>query len=170
VLEREAQKMPSNLAICSWLENTRLGLGISQSVWIFPGIEMVHMFGIVVLVGATSILDMRLLGLMLRDEPVSKLARATLRWAWISFTVMIVTGALMFVAEATKCYNSAPFRLKMVMIALAGLNALIFHSFAYRGVKRWEIGGTPFAAKFAGALSILFWFGIVAAGRWIAFY
>jgi hypothetical protein len=131
---------------------------------------MVHMFGIVVLVGATSILDMRLLGLMLRDEPVSKLARATLRWAWISFTVMIVTGALMFVAEATKCYNSAPFRLKMVMIALAGLNALIFHSFAYRGVKRWEIGVTPFAAKFAGALSILFWFGIVAAGRWIAFY
>ncbi len=162
--------MPSNLAICSWLENTRLGLGISQSVWIFPGIEMVHMFGIVVLVGAPSILDMRLLGLMLRDEPVSKLARATLRWAWISFTVMIVTGALMFVAEATKCYNSAPFRLKMVMIALAGLNALIFHSFAYRGVKRWEIGVTPFAAKFAGALSILFWFGIVAAGRWIAFY
>jgi hypothetical protein len=56
------------------------------------------------------------------------------------------------------------------MIALAGVNALIFHSFAYRGVSRWELGRTPLAAKFAGALSILFWFGIVGAGRWIAFY
>ena len=162
--------MPSNLAICSWLENTRLGLGISQSIWIFPAIEMVHMFGIVVLVGATSILDLRLLRLMLRDEPVSRLAHATLRWAWISFTVMVVTGSLMFVAEATKCYNSAPFRLKMLMMVLAGVNALIFHSFAYRGVKCWELGSTPFGAKFAGALSLIFWFGIVGAGRWIAFY
>ena len=107
--------MPSNLAICSWLENTRLGLGISQSIWIFPAIEM-------------------------------------------------------FVAEATKCYNSAPFRLKMLMMVLAGVNALIFHSFAYRGVKCWELGSTPYAAKFAGALSLIFWFGIVGAGRWIAFY
>ena len=162
--------MASNLAICSWLENTRLGLGISQSIWIFPAIEMVHMFGIVVLVGATSILDLRLLGLMLRDEPVSRLAHATLRWAWISFTVMVVTGSLMFVAEATKCYNSAPFRLKMLMMVLAGVNALIFHSFAYRGVKCWELGSTPFGARFAGALSLIFWFGIVGAGRWIAFY
>jgi hypothetical protein len=128
------------------------------------------MFGIVVLVGATSILDLRLMGLMLRDEPVSRLAHATLRWAWISFTVMVVTGSLMFVAEATKCYNSAPFRLKMLMMVLAGVNALIFHSFAYRGVKWWELGSTPFAAKFAGALSLIFWFGIVGAGRWIAFY
>jgi len=162
--------MPSNLAMCKWLENTPLGLGISGSIWIFPAIEMVHMFGIVVLVGATSILDLRLLGVLVRDEPVSKLAHATLRWAWISFTVMVVTGGLMFVSEATKCYNSAPFRLKMLMMVVAGLNALIFHSFAYRGVSRWELGNTPFAAKFAGALSILFWFGIVGAGRWIAFY
>jgi len=161
--------MPAVPAICTWLENTRLGLGISQSIWIFPAIEMFHMFGIVLLVGATSILDLRLLGVMLRNEPVSKLAQAALRWAWISFIIMVVTGGLMFVSEATKCYNSPAFRVKMIMMVLAGLNALIFHSFAYRSVNCWEVGDTPFAAKFAGALSILFWFGIVGAGRWIAF-
>jgi len=161
--------MPTIPAMCTWLENTHLGLGISQSIWIFPAIEMFHMFGIVVLVGATTILDLRLMGVMLRDEPVSKLAESALRWAWISFIIMVVTGGLMFVSEATKCYNSSAFRLKMVMMVLASVNALIFHSFAYRRVNCWEVGETPFAAKFAGGLSILFWFGIVGAGRWIAF-
>jgi len=51
----------------------------------------------------------------------------------------------------------------------AGVNALIFHFTTYHDVKRWERGCTPFEAKFAGAFSILLWFGIVAAGRWIAF-
>jgi hypothetical protein len=78
--------------MCTWLENTRLGLGISQSIWIFPAIEMFHMFGIVMLVGATTILDLRLLGVMLRNEPVSKLAESALRWAWISFIIMVVTA------------------------------------------------------------------------------
>ena len=151
------------------LETSSIGTGISRSIWIFPAIEMFHLFGIVALVGATSILDLRLMGLMLREEPVSKMAQATLLWAWIGATIMIVTGTLMFVSEATKCYTSESFRVKMVMMIFAGLNALIFHTFSYRSVSRWETGGTPLAAKLAGAFSILLWFGIVGAGRWIAF-
>lgn len=151
------------------LEKSHVGLAISRSIWIFPAIEMLHLFGIVALVGATSILDLRLVGVMLRDEPVSKIVHGTLRWAWIGACTMIATGGLMFVSEATKCYTSDAFRLKMVMMILAGANALIFHSFAFRSVGRWELGGTPLAAKFAGAFSLLLWFGIVGAGRWIAF-
>ena len=151
------------------LEKSHIGQGIARSIWIFPAIEMIHMFGIVALVGATSILDLRLMGLMLRGEPVSKMAHATLRWAWIGAMTMFITGGLMFVSEATKCYTSYAFRVKMVMLVLAGLNALAFHTFSYHSVGQWERGGTPFAAKLAGACSILLWFGIVGAGRWIAF-
>ncbi len=151
------------------LEKSSIGQTISRSIWVFPAIEMLHMFGIVALVGATSILDLRLMGLMLREEPVTKLAHTTLRWAWIGATMMIVTGGLMFVSEATKCYTSYAFRVKMVMMLLAGINALVFHTFSFRNVNRWEVGGTPLTAKFAGACSILLWFGIVGAGRWIAF-
>ena len=76
----------------------------------------------------------------------------------------------MFVSEASRCYTNTGFRWKMLLLVLAGLNALIFHFTAYRGIKKWEQGGTPFAAKFAGAFSILLWFGIVGLGRWIAFF
>jgi hypothetical protein len=151
------------------LEASHLGTSISRSIWIFPAIEMVHMFGIVALVGATSILDMRLMGVMLREEPVTKMAEGTLRWAWIGASIMVITGGLMFVSEATKCYTSEPFRIKMAMMVLAGINALVFHTFSYRSVGKWEVGGTPFSAKLAGTFSLLLWFAIVGAGRWVAF-
>ena len=62
-------------AICQWLEQTAVGTSIRESLWLFPIIETVHIFGIILLVGATSILDLRLMGLTFRGEPVSKLAR-----------------------------------------------------------------------------------------------
>lgn len=151
------------------IENSGFSTSISRSIWIFPAIEMVHMFGIVALVGATAILDMRLMGIFLREEPVSEMVHSTLKWAWIGAATMILTGTVMFASEATKLYTSSPFRLKMFLMVFAAINAIVFHTFAYRGVNKWEIGGTPFAAKLAGAFSILLWFAIVAAGRWVAF-
>jgi hypothetical protein len=93
-----------------------------------------------------------------------------LPWAWVGFVVQIVTGIILFSSEATKCYTNLAFRLKMLMILVAGINAMVFHWTAYRSVDRWdETPGTPIGAKIAGSVSILLWFGIVAAGRWIAF-
>ena len=162
--------MPDMNALCHWLEATRLGTTISQSWWLFPAIESIHMFGIVSVVGATAILDLRLMGVSFRKESVSEMVRGTLGWALYGFGLMFVTGALMFVSEATKCYTNTGFRWKMLLLVFAGLNALAFHFGAYRSVERWKNGATPFAAKFAGACSILLWFGIVAMGRWIAFF
>jgi hypothetical protein len=128
------------------------------------------MFGIVSVVGATSIMDLRLMGVSYRDASVSSLVNGTLRWALYGFALMLVTGMLMFISEATRCYTNVGFRWKMLLVLIAGVNALLFHVGAYRGVKRWEQGATPFVAKFAGGFSVLLWFGIVALGRWIAFF
>jgi hypothetical protein len=162
--------MPNMLSLCRWLEHTWVGTSVRESLWLFPTIETLHLFGIVLLVGSTSALDLRLLGLSLRNQPVSNVAARLLPWAWVGFTVQIVTGILLFSSEATKCYINIAFRLKMLMILLAGINAMVFHWTAYRSVDKWDDAArTPIGAKVAGALSILFWFGIVAAGRWIAF-
>ena len=162
--------MPDVMTICRWLETSWLGTTITQSGWIFPTLECIHMFGIVSVVGATSIMDLRLMGVSYRDASVSSLVNGTLRWALYGFALMLVTGAMMFVSEATRCYTNAGFRWKMLLVLIAGVNALLFHVGAYRGVKRWERGATPFVAKFAGGFSVLLWFGIVALGRWIAFF
>ena len=156
--------------ICQWLENTWIGTSVRESLWEFPLIETVHIFGIILLVGSTSILDLRLLNWAFKEDAVSKLARRYLPWTWTGFGIQVVTGLLLFASEATKMYDNRAFQLKMLMILLAGVNALIFHVVAYRSVERWDRAPmTPFAAKCAGTFSILLWFGIVAAGRWIAY-
>jgi hypothetical protein len=158
------------LAFCQWLENTGWAINIRQSLWLFPTIETVHLFGIVLLVGATSALDLRLLGLVMKGESVSKIAGRLLPWALVGLVVQITSGFLMFASEATRCWPNVAFRMKMIMILLAGTNALIFHVTVYRRVESWDKSlVTPAGAKLAGCFSILLWFGIVAAGRWIAF-
>ncbi len=157
-------------AISAWLEQTSVGDSIKNSSWEFPIIETIHIFGIVLIVGATSILDMRLLGLTLRDKPVSKLAKRLLPWAWGGFLLMVITGILLYSSEATKMFDNLGFRIKMALIVLAGLNALLFHVMAYQSVGKWENDRVaPLSARAAGLCSIVLWFGIVAAGRWIAY-
>ena len=158
------------LEFCEWLENSTWATAIHQSLWLFPLIETAHLFGVILLVGATSVLDLRLLGLTMEGEPVSKVARRLLPWAWAGLTVQVATGFCLFASEATRCWENKAFRIKMVMLLLAGLNAFIFHQTVYRRVSSWdEARVTPVGAKFTGFCSIVLWFGIVAAGRWIAF-
>ena len=158
------------LAFCQWLENSSWATAIHQSLWLFPMLETAHLFGIISLVGATSALDMRLIGLTMKGEPVSRLAGRLLPWAWVGLMIQVVTGFCLFASEATRCFENKAFRIKMVMLVLAGLNALIFHQTVYRRVTSWDDApATPVGAKLAGCCSILLWFGIVAAGRWIAF-
>jgi len=158
------------LVVCQWLEQTAAGTSIRESLWLFPVIETVHIFGIILLVGATSILDLRLMGLTFRDEAVSKLAQRFLPWAWAGFTIQVVTGLLLFSSEATKMYGNLGFEIKMLLILVAGINAFVFHEIAYQSVGKWDNDPVaPLAARAAGLISILLWFGIVAAGRWIAY-
>lgn len=162
--------MPDVLAVCKWLEQTFVGGGIRESLWLFPAIETLHLFGIVVLVGTSTVFDLRLLGWMMRRERVSEVGAWLLPWAWAGFAVQVVTGALLFSSEAVKVYGNPAFRLKMLLILLVGVNALIFHLTAYRKVAAWDEGeAAPAGAKVAGAVSILLWLGVVAAGRFIGF-
>ena len=146
-----------------------MGAGVRESLWLFPAIETVHLLGMAALVGTTAVFDLRLLGWMLRRERVSELAGRLLPWSWAGFALQVVTGALLFTSEAVKVYTNPAFRVKMLLIFLAGVHALIFHWTVYRDVASWESGVLPAGAKVAGFVSILLWIGIVAAGRFIGF-
>jgi len=156
--------------ICKWLQHTSIGVAVSESLWLFPFIETIHIWGIILLVGTTGVLDLRLLGLILTRQPFSQLHKRLMRWTWTGFAVMFTTGSLMFVSEASKMYQNDAFRLKMLLILVAGLNAVFFERITYRRVASWDDAAvTPFGAKFAGCVSLIVWVGVIAAGRWIAY-
>jgi hypothetical protein len=162
--------MPDMLAFCKWLQETSVGSSVRESLWLFPVIETVHLLGMAALVGTVTVLDLRLLGWMLRRERVSELAGCLLPWAWAGFAVQVVTGTILFSSEAVKIYGNPAFRLKMLLILFAGVHALIFHRTIYRHVATWDDSAAlPAGAKVAGSISILLWVAIVAAGRFIGF-
>jgi hypothetical protein len=101
---------------------------------------------------------------------VSQLSNDVLPLTWSAFVGAVISGALLFSSKATHYFADAPFRFKIVCLVLAGLNMLIFHSMTYRDVHNWDDDVvTPRAARIAGALSLLFWVGVVVFGRWIGF-
>ena len=124
----------------------------------------------VTLVGSIGAFDLRLMGWALKRQRVSSLAERLLPSTWIAFGVMVLTGPLLFLGEAaTKyCFNNV-FRIKMLLVLLAGINMAVFHFTVYRNVSTWDEGHTPFYAKAVGSLSFLLWAGIVLAGRWVGF-
>jgi hypothetical protein len=147
-----------------------VGASVRESVWLFPAIETVHLLGMALLVAAIGAFDLRLLGWLLRRERVSDLGRRLVPWAWAGFAVQVITGTLLFSSEAIKVYTNPAFRLKMLLILLAGIQALVFHRTVYLGVAKWDDSGVlPAGAKISGFVSLVLWIGVVAAGRFIGF-
>lgn len=162
--------MPNLLELCKWLDQTAVGAAVRQSLWLFPAIETLHLLGMAALVGTVAVLDLRLLGWAMRRERVSALVGRVLPWVWVGFAVQVVTGGLLFSSEAVKVYSNPAFRMKMLLIFLAGVHAFIFHWIVYRDVANWDDSALlPLKAKLSGFVSILLWIGIVAAGRFIGF-
>ena len=153
-----------------WLESTSPAIAISESSWLFPGIESVHVLAIALVVGSISMVDLRLLDINLRDRPVGELMAEVLPWTWISFAVAVLTGALLFSSNATHYWGTVPFRAKMLLLTLAGINMMVFHATIHRSVDVWgRRPRTPRAAKISGGLSLGLWIGVVTLGRWIGF-
>lgn len=158
------------LEFCQWLDQTSVGTTIRQSLWLFPAIETVHLLGMATLVGTITVLDFRLLGWAARQQRVSLLAARLIPWAWVGFTVQVITGLLLFSSEAVKIYGNPAFRLKMLLLLLAGVQALVFQvMISPKVASSDELQSPPLAAKAMGAISILLWVGVVTAGRFIGF-
>jgi hypothetical protein len=142
---------------------------IRESDWLFPTIETVHVFALVLVVGTIMTVDLRLLGFANKERPFRQVASEMLPWTWAAFAIAALAGMLMFSSKALTYYSNIPFRLKMVCLLLAGINMATFHWLGTRHLEAWDRGRPPRAAKLAGGASLLLWTTIVAAGRWIGF-
>lgn len=153
----------------AWLEATGLGRAMRQWLWLYPIVEIVHIAGIVALVGAAAMFDLRLLGFS-RRLPVSSMAAHLLPWARVGLAIVVPTGVMMFVAHATEMAENPAFRLKLLFIAAALANAAAFHRWPFRSVSHWDVETPPPpAARFAAAASLTLWSGAIACGRLLAY-
>jgi hypothetical protein len=145
-------------------EQTLLGQGIKQSVWLFPAIEAVHLLALALLGGAVLMLDLRLLGLGLTQQPPSVIERQTRPWLIGAAAVMIATGVLLFLSEALKLYGKEAFWVKMATLAV-----VLAYTFAIRNPFARRDPAVGALSRSIAALSLVLWFVVASAGRWIGF-
>ena len=156
----------SLLAFFQWCEQSAIGDAIRRSSWLFPVIEAVHLLGLGLIGGAVLVVDLRLLGLGLRRQSVSQLARDAQPWLIGSLILMIITGTLLFLSEAIKCYYHPAFWMKMTSLFLA----IVFTFTVQRKVTMAdEDRVSPLGSKVVALVSVLLWSGVGIGGRWIGF-
>jgi hypothetical protein len=140
-----------------------------MSLLSMPVVEAIHVMTAAVVFGTILIVDLRLLGFPSTSRPFTRIEHEILRYTWGAFIISVVTGILMFSANATTYYGNTAFRLKMLALLVAGVNMAVFELVIKRGVASWDKDVAPArAARFAGAASIVIWTAVIFIARWIA--
>lgn len=152
-----------------WLEQTDLAIMIRQDLWLYPVIEIIHIIGFVVLVGAALMFDLRILGASV-SLSVTKLKDHLLTWSRHGLFLIIPSGFLLFITDAVSLAGNPVFWLKLSLIALGGANAMLFHWIAFKSAKSWDsYQSAPVAAKVNALASIILWLSVICCGRLLAY-
>jgi hypothetical protein len=153
-----------------WLYGTGFSVALRETTWAEPIVETVHVLTLTLFFGFSVLLDLRLLGVILRRRRVSEVLAQLNPWLFVGFAVMIVSGVLLFCGDPVAFYGTIFFRVKMIMLVLAGINVMVFNRTVGRRVVDWDQDlNTPTVAKVAAVLSLVLWIGMIAAGRAIAY-
>ena len=160
----------SLLPFCEWLAGTPWSVALHESLYMYPLIETTHVLSLMLFVGSVSFIDLRLLGRVFRDLPVSELTARLLPWAYLGFAIAATTGALLFYAIPVRTYTSIFFRIKVIMLLTGVVNAALFHRHVARGSASWDADPRPpRRARVAGAVSLCAWATVIVMGRMIAY-
>ena len=156
----------SLLTFFQWCEQSGIGDHIRRSSWLFPLIEAIHLLGLGVIGGAVLVIDLRLLGLGLRRQSAAELTREAQPWLVGSLFLMIITGGLLFLSEAIKCYYHGAFWFKMSCLLLA---ILFTFTIQRKVILADEARLSPLSYKVVAVISVMLWSGVGIGGRWIGF-
>lgn len=153
----------------TWLGQSWLAALVNDSSWMFPTLEALHFLGLILLMGSLIVVDLRLLGVG-KEAPLDAVARF-IPWSMLGFVINLVTGVLFFASDPDAYYSNTAFRLKMLAIALAGLNLIWFklsvHPLIAAGSgARIEL---PPSAAVIGGASLLLWISVIVFGRLIPY-
>jgi hypothetical protein len=162
--------MLSLVPLAERLEASSLGTAIAESRYAFPIIEGTHLFSLAVAVGLIFLIDLRLLGVLLRHVPARTVIAQLRPYALSGFVVVFVSGVLLLWSEATSVIASPAWTFKWVFMVLAGLNALYFECVLAREPEvRSDAAVLPRSVRYSGITSMSLWALVIVCGRLIAY-
>ncbi len=158
------------LQFAEWLDSTAWSSAIHESYYLYNWIETTHVLTLMVFLGMLCFIDLRMLGLTMADVPASRIAARLNVPMMVGFAVMIVTGLLLYYAVPVRTTQSIWFRIKVVLLVAAGINAWLFHRRLREAEGSWDTQPVaPPRLKRGAAMSLALWVGVVTMGRLIAY-
>lgn len=155
--------------ILQWLEGSALGLAVRQSVWAYPAANVGHVLSVVAFGAAVAVLDLVLLGVVKAHGRAAVLAAAR-RIAMALLALVVLSGSVLFLAEASHVFLNRVFQLKLALIAVAGVNAVWLGGRAVAAAQALpDEAPMPPVARAAAMLSLALWIAVVGLGRFIAY-
>ena len=152
------------------MQASAAGEWMRTSLKAMPFVEATHVLAAATVFGTVFVVDLRLLGIPDLRRAYTRISAEMLRLTWIAFAISVVTGALLFAANASTYYINTAFRLKLLAMLCAGINMVVFQALVHPRAAAWDVGlPTPRAARIAGVLSILLWLTVLVLARWIGF-
>jgi len=149
---------------------TSFSVGLHESYYMYAWIESLHVITLMVSLGMLIVIDLRMLGVWLKDVPASKIAQRLDRPMLIGFSIMVVTGVLLYVGIPIRTTQSLWFRIKLILLVVAFVNAWLFRRHMQSSVGSWDVAPVPpRRTRVAAALSLTLWAGVVCCGRFIAY-
>jgi hypothetical protein len=157
-------------AIFVALEQSDFASAIRQSIWLYPAANVGHIVFLVLFAGAVAVMDVRLLGGLAATAPARLLARAR-AFAIAALAGMVLSGLILFSAEAGHLALNPVFQLKLALIGAGVVNIVLYELMAKREIQGLAVGAAmPTRARVAGLLSLLIWVSVAACGRSIAYF
>ena len=160
----------SILEFAQWIQNTDWATSIRMSGIVYPAILSTHLTGIALFAGTVLITDLRLLGVVMRNQPVSEVVDQLRVMKWIGLLIVATCGFLLASSKAEEYYYNAFFRAKLALLVLVALHALVFRGSVYHNTAALDQAKRmPGQAKLAAAISLLLWISIACVGRGIGY-
>ena len=157
-------------SFAEWVDSHAWSTALHESLWVWPLVESTHVLTVTMFVGVLVMVDLRLLGLAFKDTPVSAMTGRVLPWSIAGFVVMVITGLLLFYANPVHLAHNVWFRLKVILLVVAAVNAWMFHRRVSQNRERWDNDTRPpLAVRLTAATSVSVWCGVILAGRMIAY-
>jgi hypothetical protein len=155
-------------AFGEWLASTSASNTIQNVSWIIPTIQTIHIICVAIVISATFLVDLRILGMFARSQSLAALSNRFLTWIWWALIVLLVTGSLLITGEPGRSITNPAFFAKMIMLVIVAILTAVLQRPLATDAGYWE-GDRATAAKAIAIVSLLLWSCIVFAGRWIAY-
>jgi uncharacterized membrane protein len=158
------------LKFASWLDTFQSSTDLHESLYMYGWVESTHVLTLILFLGMLFVIDLRLLGVAFREINVLTIVERLDRPMMIGFSIMVVSGLLLFYAIPVRSTQSIWFRIKVVLLIAAGINALLIRRMTRAPDVNWADDPVPPRRVRIGAgLSLVFWVGVIGAGRSMAY-